>query len=86
MEEILIDGKPPKAIYVGVDGEAVKIWENGEVLNEKQYKYFLDVMKLREETEKMIIANRKFQDLTGFSDLVKENVAKIFCASKNGKI
>lgn len=33
-----------EAIYVGVDGEPVKIWEAGKVLDEELYAYFLKVV------------------------------------------
>lgn len=31
--------KKIKAIYVGVNGELVKVWENGIVLNEELFAY-----------------------------------------------
>ena len=50
-ERYYIDGegklRKVKAIYVGENGEAVKIWENGVVLDDGKYTNYLNGIKIK---------------------------------------
>jgi len=48
-KQLTINGRKVKAMYVGENGEAVKVWENGKVLNKKLFDYAMGVREAYEE-------------------------------------